>query len=131
MVKIISDSLIKVLKEFGVIGVITYAAGLISLGNFLWSDKFNEQILFGVIGVVLFGISGFIAAIRIRAQSYREKSLIEMVQNSSNRLAERLNENVQKDQAVSITQTIWQTQKDLIEAILKGEANIDKLKGNS
>lgn len=131
MLKIISDALIKVLKEFGVIGVITYAAGLISLGNFLWNDKFNEQVLFGVIGVLLFGISGFIASIRIKAQSYREKSLIEMVQNSSNRLAERLNENVQKDQAVSITQTIWQTQKDLIKAILKGDSNINQENENS
>ena len=115
----ISAILIKVFREFGLLGVITYAAGLISLGNFLWIDNFNKQILFGVIGVTLFALSTFIAYIRMRKQSEREKALIEMVKNSSNKLAERINENVQKEQVSSITQSIWQTQKDLIQEIYR------------
>jgi len=115
----ISAILIKVFREFGLLGVITYAAGLISLGNFLWIDNFNKQILFGVIGVTLFALSTFIAYIRMRKQNERERGLIEMVKNSSNRLAERINENVQKEQVSSITQSIWQTQKDLIQEIYR------------
>ena len=68
----ISAILIKVFREFGLLGVITYAAGLISLGNFLWIDNFNKQILFGVIGVTLFALSTFIAYIRMRKQNERE-----------------------------------------------------------
>lgn len=120
--EIISESLIKVLREFGVIGVITYVAGMVTLLSLLWISDFESQILFGTIGIVLFILASAIAYFRIKAQKDREKALIEMVQNSSNRLAERLNENIQKDQVVSITQTIWQNQKDLIEKIL-GERN--------
>lgn len=126
MLNVISESLIKVFREFGFIGVITYVAGLVTLLSLLWVSDFERQILFGVIGIFLFILASFIAYFRIKAQKDREKALIEMVQNSSNRLAEKLNENIQRDQVVSITQTIWQNQKDLIETILKGDAKTNK-----
>ena len=45
-----------------------------------------------------------------------------MTQNTGNRLAEQLGKNMNKEQVVSITQTIWQNQKDLISAIV-GKVN--------
>lgn len=126
MWNVISESLIKVFREFGFIGVITYVAGLVTLLSLLWVNDFERQILFGIIGILLFILASFIAYFRIKAQKDREKALIEMGQNSSNRLAERLNENIQRDQVVSITQTIWQNQKDLIEAILRGDGKTNK-----
>lgn len=118
----IHDSLIKVLREFGVVGVITYVGGLVILVGFVVEKNFERQVLFGVVGLFLLVLSAFIAYFRLKIQKDRERALIEMTQNTGNRLAEQLGKNMNKEQVVSITQTIWQNQKDLISAIV-GKVN--------
>lgn len=118
----IHDSLIKVLREFGVVGVITYVGGLVILVGFVVEKNFERQVLFGVVGLFLLVLSAFIAYFRLKIQKDREGALIEMTQNTGNRLAEQLGKNMNKEQVVSITQTIWQNQKDLISAIV-GKVN--------
>ena len=126
MWKIISNNLIKVLKEFGVIGVLTYIAGLISLWNLFSQDELKQQILFGAIGLVMFIISSFIAYFRMKLHKERDEYLIKKVMESNSKLAEKINGNFTNEQIVSITQTIWQSQKDLIESIL--DVNLDDLR---
>jgi len=114
----VSTSLIKVLKEFGVVGVTTYIGGIILLTAFIWEQSFQRQITLGLVGLVLICLSVFIAYFRLKIQKDRERALIEMAQNTGNRLAEQLGKSLSKEQVVSITQTIWQNQKDLITAIV-------------
>ncbi len=114
----VSASLIKVLKEYGVVGVVTYIGGIILLIGFITEQNIQRQILLGVVGMILLSLSIFIAYFRLKIQKDREKALIEMAQNTGNRLAEQLGKNLSKEQVVSITQTIWQNQKDLITAIV-------------
>ncbi len=115
---IINTSLIKVLKEFGIVGVVTYIGGIILLIGFIREPNFQKQLMFGFVGLILLSLSIFIAYFRLKIQKDREKALIEMAQNTGNRLAEQLGKSLDKDQVVSITQTIWQNQKDLITAIV-------------
>lgn len=126
MWKIISDNLIKVLQEFGVIGVLTYVAGMISLWNLFSQDELNQRILFGVIGLVMFIISSSIAYFRMKLHKERDEYLIKKVMESNSKLAERINNNFTNEQVVSITQTIWQSQKDLIESIL--DVDLDEVR---
>ena len=111
-------SLIKVLREFGVVGVATYIGGIILLSGFIWEQNFERQVTLAVVGLILISMSIFIAYFRLKIQKDRERALIEMAQNTGNRLAEQLGKNLTKEQVVSITQTIWQNQKDLITAIV-------------
>lgn len=119
----ISNSLIQVMREFGPIGVITYVGGFIMLFIFPFRSELNEQILFSFSGLFLLSLATYISYLRIKAQRDREKALIEMTQNSGNRLAEQLGKNMSNEQVVSITQTIWQNQKDLVEAVFEGTTN--------
>lgn len=121
MWKSISNDLIRVLKEFGPIGVITYVAGLLSLGNLFFSNDLYRQILFGVIGLVLFILSWILAYFRMRIQKDRDEALIKMVSDSNQALADKVGGNCTNEQVISITQSIWQTQKDLIEKLLEGK----------
>ncbi len=115
----ISESLIKVLREFGAVGLVTYVGGLVILLGFLQEGKdFNRQVLLGIVGLLLLFISTFIAYFRIKIQRDREQALIDMVKNTGNRLAEQVAKNLSNEQVVSITQTIWQNQKDLITTII-------------
>ncbi|HJZ04426.1 hypothetical protein A2634_03140 [Candidatus Amesbacteria bacterium RIFCSPHIGHO2_01_FULL_48_32] len=123
-----TDSMVNVLREFGVMGVVTYVGGTLILVFFPFQSDLNRQILFAFTGLFLLSLSTFISYFRIKAHREREKGLIEMTQNTGNRLAEQLGKNMSSEQVVSITQTIWQDQKDLISAIfgfagLGGRAN--------
>lgn len=111
-------SLVKVLREFGVVGVATYIGGIILLSDFILEQNFQRQIMLAIVGLTLLFMSIFIAYFRLKIQKDRERALIEMAQNTGNRLAEQLGKNLSKEQVVSITQTIWQNQKDLITAIV-------------
>lgn len=113
----IPNSLVGVLREFGIMGVVTYVGGAIMLFLFPVQNEFNRQLLYAISGLSLLFLASFISYIRIKAQRDREKSLIEMTQNTGNRLAEQLGKNMSNEQVVSITQTIWQNQKDLVTAI--------------
>lgn len=115
------EILMKVLREFGIVGVITYAGGLVVLTGFLFEKDLTRQIVLGVVGLILLALSAFIAYFRLRIQKDRESALIAMAQNTGNRLAEQLGKGLNKEQVVSITQTIWQNQKDLINAIVLGQ----------
>lgn len=116
---LIENSLIKVLREFGVIGLITYAGGVVLLIGFLREPNLTRQILLGIVSIILLFLAAAMSYYRMKIQKDREKALVEMVQNTGNRLTEQLGKNLTKEQVVSITQTIWQNQKDLIEAITK------------
>lgn len=123
-----ANGLIDVLREFGIMGVITYVGGFVILVFFPFQENLTRQILFAITGLFLLSLSTFISYFRIKSQRDREKALIEMTQNTGNRLAEQLgSKGLTNEQVVSITQTIWQNQKDLIFAIL-GIAKTDKLK---
>lgn len=112
-------SIIKVLREFGVVGLVTYLGGLIILLGFLREQDLTKQIIFGIAGLLLLAIATFIAYFRIETQRDREQALIDMAKNTGNRLAEQLGKNMSNEQVVSITQTIWQNQKDLITTIIQ------------
>lgn len=114
----ISLSLIKVLKEFGVVGVATYIGGIILLTGFIWEKDFHRQIMLGVVGLILIAFSIFIAYFRLKIQKDREGALIKMAESTGNRLAEQLGKNMNENQVAGITQKIRQTQKDLIAAIV-------------
>ena len=114
----ITDSLVKVLREFGIAGVVTYVGGLVILGGFLVEVNQQRQILFGVVGVLLLSLSVFIAYFRLKIQRDREQALIDMTKNSGNRLAEQLGKNLTREQTEAIVQKIRQNQRDLMEKIL-------------
>lgn len=114
----ISSSLIKVLREFGVVGVATYIGGIILLTGFAWERDFQREILLGIVGIALIALSIFIAYFRLKIQKDREKALIEMAESTCNRLAEQLGKNMTDNSIAAIIQKIRQTQKDLIIAIV-------------
>lgn len=122
--QIIDESLIRVFREFGIVGVVTYVGGIVILGGFLFEIDRLRQILFGLVGILLLSFSIFIAYFRLKIQRDREQALIDMTKNSNNRLAEQLGKNLTKAQVEIITQKIRQNQHDLIERILG--KNLDK-----
>jgi uncharacterized membrane protein (Fun14 family) len=115
---VLFESLIKVLREFGIAGVVTYVGGLVILGGFLIETNQHRQILFGVVGVLLLSLSVFIAYFRLKIQRDREQALIDMTKNTGNRLAEQLGKNLSKEQVEAIVQKIRQNQRDLMDKIL-------------
>lgn len=122
---VIIESLIKVFREFGVAGVVTYVGGLVILGGFLFEVNQQRQLLFAVVGVLLLSLSVFIAYFRLKIQRDREQALIDMTKNSGNRLAEQLGKNLTKEQVEAIVQKIRQNQRDLMDRILG--KNLEKL----
>jgi len=119
---LIQNSLIKVLREFGAVGLITYLGGLVILFGFLREEGFNRQILFGIVGVFLLFLSTTIAYFRIRIQRDREQALIDMAKNVCNRLAEQVAKNLSSEQVTAIIQKIRQIQRDLITTIINDES---------
>lgn len=115
---VIIESLIKVFREFGVAGVVTYVGGLVILGGFLFEVNQQRQVLLGVVGVLLLSLSVFIAYFRLKIQRDREQALIDMTKNTGNRLAEQLGKNLSKEQVEAIVQKIRQNQRDLMDRIL-------------
>lgn len=115
---VLTESLIKVLREFGIAGVVTYVGGLVILGGFLFETNQQRQIIFGITGVLLLSLSVFIAYFRLKIQRDREQALIDMTKNSGNRLAEQLGKNLTKEQTEAIVQKIRQNQRDLMDKIL-------------
>lgn len=120
----LANTLTSVLREFGIVGVVTYVGGILILVFFPSQADFSRQVLFAFAGMWLLSLSTLISYFRIKANSEKEKALIEMTQNTGNRLAEQLGKSMTNEQVVSVTQTIWQNQKDLIFAIF----NPDKSK---
>jgi di/tricarboxylate transporter len=119
-------SVVKVLREFGIVGLVTYIGSLIILLGFLREKDLTRQLIFGVAGLLLLVIATFIAYFRIKTQRDREQGLIDMAKNTGNRLAEQLGKNMTNEQVVSITQTIWQNQKDLITTIIQANSEDKK-----
>lgn len=111
----------KVFKEFGVVGVTTYVGGWVILSGFLKEQNFQRQIVFAVVGSFLLLLSAFIAYFRIKIQRDREQSLIDMVKNTSNRLAEQVAKNLSEEQVAAIIQKVRQIQRDLITAVMSGD----------
>lgn len=114
----VSLSLVKVLREFGVVGVSTYIGGTILLTGFIFEKDLYKQISLGLVGLILIALSIFIAYFRLKIQKDREKALINMAESTCNRLAEQLGKNMNDNQVAGIIQKIRQTQKDLITAIV-------------
>ena len=115
---VLDESLIKVLKEFGIVGVITYVGGFVILGGFIFETNLQRQLLLGFVGSYLLSLSVFIAYFRLKIQRDREQALIDMVKNTSNRLAEQLGKNMTKEDIAGITQKTRQLQRDLMDRIL-------------
>ena len=115
---VIAESLIKVFREFGVVGVVTFVGGFVILGSFIFEFNQQRQFLLGVVGVSLLSLSVFIAYFRLKIRRDREQALIDMTKNSGNRLAEQLGKNLPKDQVEAILQKIRQIQRDLMDKIL-------------
>lgn len=115
----LGDSLIKVLREFGIVGLVTYVGGILILGGFVREQDFKKQLIIGAVGVLLLSLSVFIAFFRLKIQKEREKALIQMAESTCNRLAEQLGKNLSNEQVFGIIQKIRQTQKDLIRSIVK------------
>ena len=126
MQNLINNSLIKVLKEFGIVGVATYVGGVILLTGFIWENNLTRQIALGIVGLILIALSIFIAYFRLTIQKEREKALIKMAENVGNRLAEQLGKGMNEKQVEAIIQKIRQTQRDLINSIVgKNDTNQD------
>ncbi|OGK16337.1 hypothetical protein A2862_03320 [Candidatus Roizmanbacteria bacterium RIFCSPHIGHO2_01_FULL_38_41] len=122
----LESSVVKVLREFGIVGLVTYVGSLIMLFGFMREPNLTRQLIFGVAGLLLLVIATFIAYFRIKTQRDREQALIDMAKNTGNRLAEQLGKNMSNEQVVSITQTIWQNQKDLITTIIQANSEDKK-----
>ncbi len=110
------SSVINLLREFGIVGVLTYLGGLIMFYLFIQQGEFNKQVLYGILGFMLLFLASFISHFRIKVRRDREKFLIEMVKDSCNRLAEQLGK-VPPAQIDGTIQKIRQIQRDLIETI--------------
>ncbi|MBU1117552.1 hypothetical protein KKD37_01155 [Patescibacteria group bacterium] len=115
---IFSESLIKVLREFGIAGLVTYVGSLVILWGFMRELNQQRQILLGVVGVLLLSLSISIAYFRLKIQRDREQALIDMVKNSSNRLAEQIGKDLTKEQVEAVAQKIRQNQRDITQAVL-------------
>lgn len=115
---VISVSIIKVMKEFGIVGVVTYVGGIILLVEFIREQNLERQITLGIVGVLLLTLSIFIAYFRLKIQKDRERALINMAESTCNRLAEQLGKNLTDVSIAAIVQKIRQTQKDLISTIV-------------
>ena len=100
--QVLGDSLIRVFREFGIVGVVTYVGGIVILSGFLFETNQPRQILLGLIGILLLSFSIFIAYFRLKIQRDREQALIDMTKNSCNRLAEQLGKNLTKEQVVEL-----------------------------
>lgn len=111
------DSLIGVLREFGIMGVVTYVGGAIMLFVFPVQSDFGKQVLYAVSGLFLLLLATLISYSRIKAQSLKDKAMIEMTQNACNRLAEQLGKNLTEKQVDGITQKIRQLQRDLLTTV--------------
>ncbi len=111
------NSLIGIFREFGIIGVATYIGGAIMLYFFPAQGDFGKQVLFAVSGISLLFLATFISYSRIKTQREREKSVIEMVQNANNRLAEQIGKGLTDKQIEAIIQKIRQNQRDLLTTI--------------
>jgi hypothetical protein len=117
--KSINDNLMKVLKEFGAVGTVTYVGGFILLTGFIWERDFQRLIMLNVVGILLLSLSISIAYFRLKIQKDREKALIEMTQNIGISLAEQLGKGMDKEQVSAIIQKIRQSQRDLVKAIVQ------------
>lgn len=111
------DNLISVLREFGIMGVVTYVGGAIMLFMFPIQSDYGKQVLYAVSGLFLLFLATLISYSRIKAQSMKDKAMIEMTQNVCNRLAEQLGKNLTEKQVDAITQKIRQLQRDLLVTV--------------
>lgn len=111
------DLIVDIFREFGVPGVATYIGGALMLYFFPKQADFHKQIMYMVSGLALLTLATFISYFRIKAQREREGALIEMAQNSCNRLAEQLGKGLTKEQTEFITQKIRQIQRDITTSI--------------
>lgn len=111
------NGLIGILREFGIMGVVTYAGGAIMLFVFPLQNDFGKQVLYAVAGSFLLLLATLISYSRIRAQTAKDKAMIEMTQNACNRLAEQLGKNLSDRQVDGITQKIRQLQRDLLGVV--------------
>lgn len=115
----LGNGLVDVLREFGIVGVTTYIGGIIMLYHFPKQGAFDKQVLYAISGIALLFLAALISYSRIKAQSAREKALIEMTQNTNNRLAEQLAKGMTNEQVAAIIQKIRQNQRDMLTAIFK------------
>jgi len=111
------DSLVNILREFGIMGVVTYVGGVIMLFMIPIQNDFRKQVLYAISGLFLLLLATLISYSRIKAQSIKDKAMIEMTQNACNRLAEHLGKNLNKRQVDGITQKIRQLQRDLLTTV--------------
>lgn len=111
------EILIDIFREFGLLGVVTYLGGVIMLYFFPRQNEFNLQVLYAISGLILLALATIILYIRIKAQREREKTLIEMGQNSCNRLAEQVAKGLPDKQVDTITQKIRQIHRDIFTAV--------------
>jgi hypothetical protein len=109
--------LLDVFRDFGAPGVLTYVGGVILLYRFPKETDQNKLIVYAVCGVSLLTLATIISYLRIKAQREREKLLIEMAQNSCNRLAEQLGKGLSDRQIDVISQKIRQLQRDMRDTI--------------
>lgn len=118
---VIEKSIIKVLREFGPVGLVTYVGAVILLCGFFFEQNIHRQLLLGSVGLILLFCAIFIAYFRLKIQKDREKALIQMAESTCNRLAEQLGKNLSNEQVFGIIQKIRQTQKDLISSIMENK----------
>lgn len=111
------DNLIGILREFGIMGVVTYAGGAIMLFMFPVQGDFGKQVLYAISGLFLLLLATLISYSRIKAQGIKDKAMIEMTQNVCNRLAEQLGKNLTEKQTEGITQKIRQLQRDMLAIV--------------
>lgn len=115
---IINKSIVKVLREFGPVGLVTYVGSALLLGGFFFEHDIQRQIVLGIAGLVLLFCSIFIAYFRLKIQKDRERALIQMAESTCNRMAEQLGKSLTNEQVFAIIQKIRQTQMDLIVSVV-------------
>lgn len=106
------------LREFGIAGTATVIGGTILLTCFPFIENVEKARLFGLVGFGLVFLSIINSYIRLIIQKAREKLLIQMVENSCNRLAEQLAKKGMNNHKVDgVSQKIRQILRDTTETV--------------
>lgn len=106
----------KALNDFGILGLISYIGAIVLIVVVYKKTNFNEQLIFGGIGLILLLFSGWVNYLKNKQETRKVLAFIDCSKHTAVTLASKL-DNKDKEQTVSITQTIWQNQKDLAEIV--------------
>ena len=120
--------LLKILNRHGILGLISFVGGFIIIA-FVRNSEIKKQIIVLIIGSILLIYSGIIYWSNCRYEYKKDRDIIFRLREISVSLAHKLDREMSNEQIVSITQTIADTQKELI-GILGSKKYNEQIKKN-